>query len=106
MIPPHALELRMQEIDSTLYAAFGQSLISTLYTAMNQYYVVMEVAPKYWQRPETLNDIYVSSSIGNPVPLSAIASFSPSSTLLAVNHQGQSPSATLSFNLLPNVCAR
>lgn len=90
-----------QEIDSTLYGAFGQSLVSTMYTAMNQYYVVMEVAPKYWQRPETLNEIYVTSSTGTQVPLSAIANFSESSTLLSVNHQGQAPSATLSFNLLP-----
>ncbi len=95
--------ISLKEIDNTLYSAFGQSLVSTLYTAMNQYHVVMEVEPKYWQRPETLNDIYVNSSTGNPVPLSAIASFTPTSTLLSVNHQGQSPSATLSFNLLPNI---
>jgi multidrug efflux pump len=92
-----------QEIDKTLYAAFGQSQVSTLYTTLNQYHVIMEVAPEYWQRPETLKDIYVTSSTGKPVPLSAIASYGPSSTLLTVNHQGQSPSATLSFNLLPNV---
>lgn len=89
------------QIDSTLYSAFGQSLVSTMYTAMNQYYVVMEVAPKYWQQPETLNNIYVTSSAGLQVPLSAIASFANSSTLLAVNHQSQAPSATLSFNLRP-----
>jgi len=92
-----------QLIDSTLYSAFGQSLVSTMYTAMNQYYVVMEVAPKYWQRPETLNEIYIKSPAGNEVPLSAFASFKPSSTLLIVTHQGQAPAATLSFNLLPNV---
>ena len=91
------------QIDSTLYAAFGQSHASTMYTAMNQYYVVMEVAPPYWQRPETLDDIYVQSPSNATVPLSAFASFTPSSTLLLVNHQGQAPSATLSFNLLPNV---
>nr|MDQ2993872.1 efflux RND transporter permease subunit [Pseudomonadota bacterium] len=95
--------ISMQDIDRTLYAAFGQSQISTLYTAMNQYHVVMEVAPMYWQRPETLNAIYIKSATGNFVPLSAIAHFAPSATLLTVNHQGQSPSATLSFNLLPNV---
>lgn len=88
-------------IDRTLYSAFGQSLVSTMYTARNQYYVVMEVAPKYWQQPETLNDIYVTSSTGKAVPLSVISSFAPSSTLLSVNHQGQAPAATLSFNLLP-----
>lgn len=92
-----------QLIDSTLYSAFGQRLVSTMYTAMNQYYVVMEVAPPYWQRPETLNDIYIKSPSGHEVPLSAFASFAPSSTLLQVNHQGQAPAATLSFNLLPGV---
>ncbi|MCW5583671.1 MAG: efflux RND transporter permease subunit, partial [Gammaproteobacteria bacterium] len=92
-----------QLIDATLYSAFGQRQVSTIYTSMNQYHVVMEVAPKYWQRPETLNDIYVLSPSGNEVPLSAFASFTPSSTLLSVNHQGQAPASTLSFNLLPNI---
>lgn len=90
-----------QMIDRTLYSAFGQSLVSTMYTAMNQYYVVMEVAPQYWQSPQTLNQIYVFSSTGKPVPLSVFSSFTPSSTLLSVNHQSQAPAATLSFNLLP-----
>ena len=90
-----------QLIDKVLYSAFGQSQVSTLYMPMNQYHVVMEVAPKYWQHPETLNDIYVRSPAGAEVPLSAFASFAPSSTLLSVNHQSQAPSATLSFNLLP-----
>jgi multidrug efflux pump len=91
-----------QLVDSTLYGAYGQSLVSTMYTPLNQYYVVMEVAPKYWQYPQTLNGIYVQSPAGNMVPLSAFATFTPGSTLLSVNHQGLSPSATLSFNLLPN----
>lgn len=95
--------ISMQTIDAILYAAFGQSQISTLYTAMNQYHVVMEVAPPFWQFPQTLNEIYVPSSLGKPVPLSTFASFAPSATLLAINHQGQSPSATITFNLLPNV---
>ncbi len=90
-------------IDRTLYSAFGQSQVSTMYTAMNQYHVVMEVAPQYWQSPETLNQIYVPSTTGKMVPLSVFASFAPSATLLSVNHQGLAPSATLSFNLLPNV---
>jgi multidrug efflux pump len=90
------------QIDQTLYNAFGQSLVSTMYTAMNQYYVVMEVAPSFWQYPQTLNDIYVPSAEGSLVPLSVFSTFSTSSTLLSVNHQGQAPSATLSFNLLPN----
>jgi len=90
-----------QLIDDTLYDAFGQRQVSTLFTAMNQYHIVMEVAPQYWQRPNILNDIYVTSSNGTQVPLSAFARFAPSSTLLAVNHQGQFPANTLSFNLTP-----
>ncbi len=97
------LGITSQQIDATLYDAFGQSQVSTMYLPLNQYHVVMEVAPQYWQSPATLNDIYVTSATGQQVPLSAIASFAPSSTLLSVNHQGQSPSATLSFNLLPGV---
>jgi len=89
-------------IDQVLYDAFGQNQVSTLYTNLNQYHVVMEVAPQYWQNPQTLNDIYVLSPAGKAVPLSAIAHFTPGTTLLAVNHQGQAPAATLSFNLLPN----
>lgn len=87
------------KIDKVLYSAFGQSQISTIYMPMNQYQVVMEVAPEYWQYPETLNDIYVKSTDGKEVPLSAFASFKPGSTLLSVNHQSQAPSATISFNL-------
>jgi len=90
-------------IDSTLYSAFGQRQVSTMFTALNQYHVVMEVAPKYWQFPQTLNSVYVFSPTGKAVPLSAFSSFKPSSTLLMVNHQGQAPAATLSFNLLPNM---
>lgn len=92
-----------QQIDSTLYNAFGQSLVSTMYTALNQYYVVMEVAPQYWQSPETLNDVYIVSPRGNEVPLATFAEFNPASSLLLVNHQGQTPAATLSFNLKPNM---
>lgn len=90
-----------QLLDDTLYDAFGQRQVSIMYTLMNQYHVVMEVAPQYWQRPQSLRDIYVTSTGGKQVPLSAIASFAPSATLLAVNHQNQFPSATISFNLLP-----
>ncbi len=91
------------QIDNTLYSAFGQRQVSTMYRAMNQYHVIMVAAPQFWQNPETLNDIYVASSNGTVVPLSVFAQFKPSSTLLAVHHQGQAPSATLSFNLLPDV---
>ncbi len=97
------LGLTSQQIDTTLYDAFGQNQVSTMYRSNNQYHVVMEVAPHYWQQPQTLNLIYVNSPAGAMVPLSTVANFYNSSTLLSVNHQGQAPSATLSFNLLPNV---
>ena len=74
-----------------------------MYTPLNQYHVVMEVAPRYWQRPETLRDIYVVPAGGAPVPLSAFARYEPSASALAVNHQGQFPAVTLSFNLSPGV---
>lgn len=92
-----------QHLDDTLNDAFGQRQVSVIYTLLNQYHVVMEVAPQFWQRPAGLNDIYVTSLTGNPVPLSAVASFANSNTLLAVNHQNEFPSVTYSFNLLPRV---
>lgn len=92
-----------QLIGRTLYDAFGQAQVSTTYGLLNQYHVVMEVAPEYWQRPETLKDIYVTSNTGQQVPLSAFSHFSPSKTLLVVNHQNQFPAATFSFNLQPGV---
>jgi multidrug efflux pump len=95
------LGITPQMIDDTLYDAFGQRQVSTMYTELNQYHVVMEVAPQYWQRPQTLQDIYVRSSNGVQVPLSTFARFQPSSDTLAVNHQGQFPAVTLSFNLAP-----
>jgi len=88
-----------EQVDRVLYSAFGQSQISTIYRPMNQYKVVMEVAPKYWQNPETLNEIYVRSPQGKEVPLATFARFKPGFTLLSVNHQSQTPSATISFNL-------
>ncbi len=90
-------------IDDTLYDAFGQRQVSTMYTQRNQYHVVMEVEPRYWQRPETLRDIYVRSPTGAQVPLSAFTSYQPTSDTLSVNHQGQFPAITLSFNLAPGV---
>lgn len=90
-----------QQVDNILYDAFGQKQVSTMYTALNQYHVILEVAPKYWQHPDTLKKIYVTGSTGQMVPLSVLADFTLSSTLLQVNHQGQFPAATLSFNLLP-----
>jgi len=90
-------------IDDALYDAFGQRQVSTMYTPLNQYHVVMEVAPQYWASPETLDDIWVRSTTGKAVPLSAFARFAPSTTALAVNHQGQFPAVTISFNLAPGV---
>jgi len=92
-----------QLIDRTLYEAFGQSLVSTMYTPLNQYYVVMEVAPQYWQDPKSLDDIYIHPEGGGEVPLSAVTRFAPTTAPLAVNHQGQFPSVTISFNLAPGV---
>jgi multidrug efflux pump len=92
-----------QAIDNALYDAFGQRQVSTIYQELNQYHVVMEVDPRYQQSPAALETTYVPSSNGTMIPLSAIAHFGPSNTALAVPHQGQFPSATLSFNLAPNV---
>ncbi len=90
-------------IDDTLYDAFGQRQVSVNYTLLNQYHVVMEVEPSFWQRPETLKEIYVSNSSGAQVPLSAFTHYEPTATSLAINHQGQFPAVTLSFNLTPKV---
>ncbi|MGA2352233.1 MAG: multidrug efflux RND transporter permease subunit [Terracidiphilus sp.] len=89
-------------IDSVLYDAFGQREVSTMYTALNQYFVVMEVDPIYQQSPDALNGIFIKSSTGAMVPLSTIAHFEQKRTPLQVNHQGQYPAVTLSFNLAPN----
>ncbi|HKC89228.1 MAG TPA: efflux RND transporter permease subunit, partial [Blastocatellia bacterium] len=95
------LGLNAQLIDNTLYDAFGQRQVSTMYMQLNQYHVVMEVAPQFWQSPETLKNIYIQSPAGAQVPLSAVASFNTDTTTLAVNHQGQFPAVTISFNLAP-----
>jgi multidrug efflux pump len=92
-----------QDIDNALYDAFGQRQVSTIYRQLNQYHVVMEVDPRYQSSPEALQAVYVHSSNGQMIPLSAIAHFGPSNTALAVNHQGQFPATTISFNLAPNV---
>jgi multidrug efflux pump len=97
------LGLSPQLIDDTLYDAFGQRQVSILYTPLNQYHVVMEVAPQYWQNPSTLQEIYVRSPTGAQVPLSAVTRYEPTNTLLLVNHQGQFPGVTLSFNMTPGV---
>jgi multidrug efflux pump len=93
------LGLTASDIDQALYAAFGQRPVSTMYAPMNQYYVVMEVAPQYWQSPDTLKTLKVRSSAGQDIPLSAFTKLTPTTTPLVVNHQGLFPSVTLSFNL-------
>jgi multidrug efflux pump len=97
------LGLTPKMIDATLYDAFGQEQVSTMYTELNQYHVVMEVDPKFWQSPQGLNNIYLRSTNGGQVPLSAIARFEPTTAPITVSHQGQFPSVTVSFNLAPGV---
>ena len=92
-----------QAIDDTLYDAFGQRQVSTIFGRLNQYHVVLEVAPRFQQDPDALKAIYVKSSAGPPVPLSAFSHFEPALTPLAVSHQGQFPAVTLSFNVAPGV---
>jgi multidrug efflux pump len=96
------LGITAQSLDSALYGAFGQSEVSIIYTQLNQYYVVLEVAPQYWQSPEGLKDIYLKSS-GGSIPLLAVAQGHANTTPLAINHTGLFPSVTVSFNLAPNV---
>jgi multidrug efflux pump len=88
-------------IDNALYNAFGQRLVSTIYTQSSQYRVVLEVQPGFQGGPSALNEIYVVSSAGEPVRLSAIARISERATPLVINHLGQFPSTTISFNLAP-----
>ena len=91
--------LSQQNIDDTLYDAFGQRQVSTIYTQLNQYHVVMEVAQQFWQNPEGLRYIYVEGPKGTQVPLSAVTHYVGETTPLSINHQGQFPSVTLSFNV-------
>jgi len=97
------LGINQQLIDDILYDAFGQRQVSIIYTQLNQYHVVMEVAPTYWQRPETLRDIYVRTPAGVQVPLSVFTHYEPTATALSIPHQGQFPGVTLSFNLVPGL---
>jgi multidrug efflux pump len=90
-------------IDDTLYDAFGQRQVSTMFTARNQYHVVMEASPQYWDSPETLREIYVTSPAGEQVPLSALTKYASTTAPLAINHYGQFSAVTLSFNLAPGV---
>jgi hydrophobe/amphiphile efflux-1 (HAE1) family protein len=88
-----------QAIDDALYDLYGQRLVATTYTQMNEYYVVLEAAAAYRSAPDSLDGIYVKSTTGTPVPLGAIAKMRASTTALTVNHNGQFPSVTISFNL-------
>ena len=97
------LGVTAQAVDEALYDAFGQRQVSTIYTQLNQYHVVFEVDPRYQQNPDALKDIYVRSSSGSLVPVSAFAHYEPTNTTLAASHQGQFPAVTLSFNLAPGV---
>src|SRR5215472_10702156 len=95
------LGVAVQDIDTTLGDAFGQRQVSNIYKGLNQYHVVLEVAPEFQPSPEALKSIYVPSKSGKLVPLSAFAHYEPSNTALSVNHQGIFPAITLSFNLAP-----
>ena len=97
------LGITPQALNSTLYSAFGQSQVSIIYTQLNQYYVVLEVAPQFWQSPEGLKQIYLNTQKAGNVPLFAVSQASPGTTALAVNHSGLFPSVTVSFNLAPSV---
>ncbi len=97
------LGITPMQIDSALYDAFGQRQISTIYQQLNQYHVVLEADPAYRDSPESLNNIYVRANTGQQVPLASFVRFGPSNAPLAVNHQGQWPAITISFNLAPGV---
>jgi multidrug efflux pump len=97
------LGISASQVDSNLYAAFGQEDVSVMYESTNQYHVLMEIDPKFQQSPDALQSIYVRSSSGLAVPLSAFTHYQPSTTALSVAHQGQFPAVTISFNLAPNV---
>jgi len=97
------LGLTPQLIDNVLYDAFGQRLVSTMFTQLNQYYVVMEVEPRFWQSPTALDLIYLPTPAGGQVPLSAVAHYTPTTAPIAVNHRGLFPSVTVSFNLAPGI---
>ena len=89
-------------IDNALYDAFGQRQISTLFTQLNQYHVILETLPDFQRNPSKLNDVYVLSTSGGAVPLSAFSHFESGVAPLAINHQGQFPAVTISFNLAPS----
>jgi multidrug efflux pump len=95
------LGISAQQIDATLYDAFGQRQVSTLFTQLNQYHLIMEATPSFQKNPSKLSDIYVQSTYGGAVPLSAFTHLETKSAPLSINHQGQFPCVTFSFNLAP-----
>jgi multidrug efflux pump len=95
--------ITQQMVDDTLYDAFGQRQVSTMYSTLNQYHVVMEVDPRFRDTPDSLKSVYIKSKNGVQIPLSALTEFAPGTTPLAVNHSAQFPSVTISFNLTPGV---
>jgi multidrug efflux pump len=95
------LGIAMADIDNTLYDAFGQRQVSTIFTQLNQYHVVIEVGPRFQTDPTTLQNLYVKSANGTQVPLSMLAHWEQSRAQLAIGHQGQFPSTVVSFNLAP-----
>ncbi len=95
------LGISTQTIDDTLYDAFGQRQVSTMFTQLNQYHVVLEVAPEFRQSKEALDNLYVNSTSGAQVPLSAITTMGSDTASLTINHEGQFPATTISFNLAP-----
>ena len=97
------LGITAQSFDSTLYSAFGQEEVSIIYTQLNQYYVVLEIAPQFWQTPEGLKYIYMNSANAGNVPLSAVSSARSNTIPLSINHTSLFPSVTVSFNLSPGV---
>ena len=97
------LGLAPSDIDATLYDAFGQRPVSTMYRSLNQYHVVMEAAPQYWQGPDGLKQVYARGAAGKLIPLAAITREARGTTALQVNHQSQFPATTISFNLRPDV---
>ena len=110
--PSAALNVTTQAIDDTLYDAFGQRIVSTIFTQLNQYRVILEVSPEYQQDPDALSKIYVRANgqsstsgagagSGPLVPLNAFATIATTTAPLVITHQGQFPSATISFNLRP-----
>ena len=97
------LGITPQSLDTSLYSAFGQSEVSIIYTQLNQYYVVLEVAPQYWQSPDGLKNIYLNTTGSGIIPLSSVSSAQPSTTPLVINHTSSFPSVTVSFNLAENM---